>query len=141
MVRIPLSIITPDKVTWEGEVDSLILPAYEGQMGILPGHAPLFAQLTPGVVQIRAGDDTRLLSVSGGFVEVFNGRVSLFAETAELAEEIDSERAKQAAEKARAALKKREGALDPEQALASLQKAMARLRVAELSRLRRGSSQ
>jgi F-type H+-transporting ATPase subunit epsilon len=81
--RIPLSIVTPERPTWEGDVDSLVVPAQEGQLGILPGHAPLLAQLRPGTVIIRQGnDDPRLLAVSGGFVEVFSGRVSLFAETA-----------------------------------------------------------
>src|SRR5262245_41115189 len=103
--RIPLSIVTPEKVAWEGEVDSLVVPAYEGQLGILPGHAPLLAQLSPGALQIRSGEELRLLAVSGGFVEVFGGRASVFAETAELAEEIDAERARQAAEKAHEALR------------------------------------
>lgn len=130
-----LSIVTPERVTWEGEVTSLVAPAFDGQLGVLPGHAPLLAQLTPGIVQIRAGEETRLLAVSGGYVEVYGGRVSLFAETAELAEEIDAERARQAVEKARAAMHGAEAAV-PEQALAALRRALVRLKVAEQIRRR-----
>jgi F-type H+-transporting ATPase subunit epsilon len=114
------------------------VPAYEGQLGILPGHAPLLAQLKPGIVVIRQrGEEPRLLAVSGGFVEVFDGRVSLFAESAEMADEIDAERARQAVEKAKQAL--RHGAeerLDSE-AVAALERAIARLRVYEAASRRR----
>jgi len=134
-----LQIITPEKISWEGVVDSLVVPAHDGQLGILPGHAPLLAQLRPGAVQIRTQGSTRLLAVSGGFVEIFKGKTALFAETAELAEEIDSERARIAAEKAKAALKTRPGDKLDAQALAALQRALIRLRVAELARLRPGS--
>lgn len=135
--RLPLSIVTPERVTWEGEVDSLIVPAADGQLGILPGHAPLLAQLGPGVVQIRSGEETRLLSVSGGFVEVFEGRVSLFAETAELAEEIDAVRARQSAERARSAIKgPMASPADLAQAEAALRRALVRLKALELARHR-----
>ena len=58
--RIPVSIVTPERPTWEGEVDSLVLPAFEGQLGILPGHAPLLAELKPGTVVMRDGPETKL---------------------------------------------------------------------------------
>lgn len=130
--HIPLSIVTPERPTWEGEVDALIVPAEEGQLGILPGHAPLLAHLRPGTVVIRQeGMETKLLAVSGGFVEVFEGRVSLFAETAEMAEEIDAERARQAAEKAKAALKHGSEEKFDSAAVAALERALARLRAYE----------
>jgi F-type H+-transporting ATPase subunit epsilon len=128
---LPVQIVTPERIAWEGEADSVVVPAYDGLWGILPGHAPLLAQLTAGVVQIRRGDDVRTLVVSGGFVEVHEGRLSLFAETAEMAEEIDLERARQAAERARIALKSRGPAEDLGQAEASLRRALVRLRAAE----------
>ena len=130
--HIPLSIVTPERPTWEGEVDALIVPAEEGQLGILPGHAPLLAHLRPGTVVIRQeGQEAKLLAVSGGFVEVFEGRVSLFAETAEMAEEIDAERARQAAEKAKAALKHGSEEKMDSAAMAALERALARLRASE----------
>lgn len=133
---LPLRIVTPEKVAWEGTVDSLTVPAWEGGLGILPGHAPLLAQMKEGVVRIREKGEERLLAVSGGFVEVLDGKVSLFAETAELAGEIDAERARQSAEAAKKSLKTPAAGVLDEQALASLRRAMARLRVAELSRVR-----
>lgn len=133
----PLSIVTPEKVAWESQVDSLVIPAYEGEMGILPGHAPLLTQLTPGVVKIRSGEEERLLSVSGGFVEVFGGHVSLFAETAEMAEEVDAERARQATERAKAALVRRHAEpLDMAQAEGALRRALARQKAANMVRRR-----
>jgi F-type H+-transporting ATPase subunit epsilon len=136
--KIFLSIVTPERLAWEGDVDALVVPSYEGQMGILPGHAPLLAQLHPGTVVIRQeGQDPRLLAVSGGFVEVTSSGVSLFAETAEMAEEIDAERARQSAEKAKAALKHgREEKLDSG-AIAALERALARLRAVEAAARRR----
>ena len=135
-MSLPLRIVTPEKVAWEGEVDSLTVPAWDGGLGILPGHAPLLAQMREGVVHIREKGEERLLAVSGGFVEVLNGRASLFAETAELAEEIDAERARQSAEQAKTSLKASPDAVMDEKALASLRRALARLRVAELARLK-----
>lgn len=136
--RIPVSVVTPERPTWEGEVDALTLPAYDGQMGILPGHAPLLAQLVPGTVLMRIGEETRLLAVTGGFVEVHNGRVALFAESAELAEEIDAERARHAADKARSALKASSSDKLDAAAVAALERALARLRALELAS-RRGA--
>jgi F-type H+-transporting ATPase subunit epsilon len=136
MNRLPLRVVTPEKIAWEGYVDSLTVPAWEGSLGILPGHAPLLAQLREGVARARSGDEERLLAISGGFVEVFDGKASLFAETAELAEEIDAERARQAAERAKKALKSPAADVSDEQAAAALRRAMVRLRVAELSRPR-----
>lgn len=136
MSRLPLRIVTPEKVAWEGDVDSLVVPAVEGQLGILPGHAPLLAQLAPGPMRVRDGEDVRLLALSGGFVEVYGGRASVFAETAELADEIDGERARQAHERAKAALQT-PGAVVDEQAQAALRRALIRMRVFELAR--RGS--
>ena len=135
--RIPVSVVSPDSVAWEGEADSLIVPAAEGQLGILPGHAPLLAQLAPGVLQIRDREDLKIVAVSGGFVEVYGHRVSIFAETAELGEQIDAERAHQAAEKARAAL--RGDAVktpDPLAAEAALRRALVRMKALEIARRR-----
>ena len=131
--RLPVSIVTPEKPVWEGEVDALVIPAFDGQLGILPGHAPLLAQLVPGPMLLRSGPETRVLAVSGGYVEVHQGRVSIFVETAEMAEEIDAERARQAERHARAALKVSPGERVDAQALAALERALARLRAHELT--------
>lgn len=132
----PLRLVTPEKISWEGEVDSLVVPAFQGQLGILPGHTPLLAQLTEGVVKLRVKGEERLLAVSGGFVEVVKDHVSLFAESAELTDEIDAERALQAAAKARAELKSHSGDRLDAQAEAALRRALARLRAVEMARRR-----
>src|ERR1051325_9104145 len=98
---IPVDIVTPEKVVLQKQVDSIVIPALDGELGILPHHAPLLAQLQPGEIRLKSGETTELFAVSGGFVEVKNNHVSVFAETAEAAQDIDVERAKQAAERAK----------------------------------------
>ncbi|MBI5240089.1 MAG: F0F1 ATP synthase subunit epsilon [Elusimicrobia bacterium] len=138
MAGLTLELITPERPAFSGEGDFVVLPAWEGEMGVLPGHAPFLVQLKPGEVRFHAEGDVRLFAVSGGFAEVRGDRVSLFAETAEMAESIDGERARQALERAKAELAK-EG-LDPmtlASAEAAMRRAQVRLRVAELRGRRR----
>jgi F-type H+-transporting ATPase subunit epsilon len=132
-----LNIVTPEKVSWEGSVESLVVPAHEGLLGILPGHAPLLAELSPGTLHIRTAEGEHTLAVSGGFIEVVNNAVSVFAETAELAEEINVERARLALEKAKVQLKASDPAqISPENARAALMRALARMKAAEWARRR-----
>ena len=102
--QIQLEIVTPDRAVYSGAVEEVVLPSQDGYMGILPGHAPLLAQLDIGEVSYRVGQERQYLAVSGGFAEVLRGSVSILARTAELASEIDLERAKQAEERAMAKL-------------------------------------
>ena len=132
-----LNIVTPEKVSWEGPVESLIVPAHDGLLGILPGHAPLLAELAPGILQIRMEGGESTLSVSGGFIEVVNNQVSVFAETAELAEDINIERARLALERAKVQLKAGDvSPAGPENARAALLRALARMKAAEWARRR-----
>ncbi len=136
--RLTLELVTPERAAFSGEGDSVVLPAWEGEMGVLPGHAPFLVQLKPGAVRLRDGDETRLFAVSGGFAEIRDDKVSLFAETAEMAESIDGERARQALERAQAELQRKEAdALTMANAEAALQRALVRLKVAELRKGRR----
>lgn len=101
-MTIHLDIVTPEKLAVSAEVDSIIAPASDGEIGILPGHAPLLARLGLGPLRYRVGNETKVFVVAGGFIEVKKGsKVSVFAEAAEMADEIDIERAKQAAERAK----------------------------------------
>jgi F-type H+-transporting ATPase subunit epsilon len=134
---LPLKIVTPEKVAWEGNVDSVVVPAWEGSWGIFPGHAPLLAQLKPGALEIHFKEKTELFAVSGGFVKVLGGRVSVFAETAELPGEIDGERARQALEQAQRELRHSSGDALDAQALGAFERASVRLRVLGLSRRQR----
>src|SRR5258708_15831040 len=128
---IPVDIMTPERLLMQTQADSVVVPATDGELGILPHHAPLLAELQPGEIRLRRGDNVELFAVSGGFVEVEANRVSIFAETAEMAHEIDVERARQAAERAKAAMKTVRTDVDLSQAEAALRRALARLRATE----------
>jgi F-type H+-transporting ATPase subunit epsilon len=125
-----LELVTPEKVAWSAPADFVVLPAREGEMGVLPGHAPFLVQLSAGEVRVTDKGETKRFAVSGGFAEIKDGVVSLFAETAEQAEQIDAARAEQALEKSKKVLKP---GLDPMQlaeAEAAIRRAQVRLRVA-----------
>jgi len=131
-----VDILTPERVLMQTQSDSIVVPAADGELGILENHAPLLAQLQAGQIRLRRGDKTELFAVSGGFVEVQKNHVAIFAETAEMAQEIDVERARQAAEKAKAALRVPQTEVDLAQAEAALRRALARLHAAEEIRRR-----
>ncbi len=95
-----LSIVTPEKVVYEGEVVSLIVPGVEGYLGILSHHAPLITALQTGKIEFRDGTKKLLVyAVSGGFIEVSHNQATLLADTAEHSDEINVERAQTAFEK------------------------------------------
>lgn len=125
-----LEVVTPERIVLSTEVDSLILPGVLGYLGVLPGHAPLVTQLTPGVVFYRSRGEEKRLAVSGGLAEITGEKVLLLADTAEKAEEIDVERAKRAKERAEQRLKERPPGVDIGRAEAALKRAIARLKAA-----------
>ena len=135
-MTITVDIMTPERLVVQCQAESIVVPAADGELGILPHHAPLLAQLQPGEIRLHRGSDTELFAVSGGFVEVENNKVSIFAETAEMAHEIDVERARQAAERAKAEMKVARTDIDLAEAEGALRRALVRLRLAE--DLRRG---
>lgn len=138
---ITVELITPEKVALTEPADSVVLPALEGEMGVLPGHEPFLVQLNAGEVRVRRGAELKSFAVSGGFAEILGDKVSVFAETAEMATEIDAERARQALERAKADSQQAQG--DPltlAQAEASLRRAQVRVRVAAIrGKVRPGS--
>jgi F-type H+-transporting ATPase subunit epsilon len=137
--RITLELVTPERLAFNGEVDFVVLPAWEGEMGVLPGHVPFLVQLKPGEVRYTDRGQTACFAVSGGFAEVTRGRVALFAETAEMSDAIDEERARQALERAKAELQKRNlDSLTLAQAHFALRRAQVRLQVAQYRKGRRG---
>ena len=137
MAPMRLEIITAERSLFEGEVDSLIAPGLDGQLGILPHHAALMTVLQPGGLRYRAGGEETYLAVSGGFMEVGGNHVMILADAAEHAEEIDEERAEQAVQRARDRIAERQADMDLERALGSLRRAQVRLDVAR--RRRRGA--
>ena len=128
---ISFELVSPERVVLKDEVDFVVLPAYEGQMGVLPGHAPLLCQLVEGELKIRKNDVFRFFAVSGGFAEVHPDRVEVFAEAAEMEKEIDAERARQALERAKKVITQAKSQEDLARAQAALRRALIRLRVTE----------
>jgi F-type H+-transporting ATPase subunit epsilon len=127
-----LDIVTPERLAYSGSVDSVQLPGSEGELGVLPHHAPLIANLGHGELRIRKGGTEETFAVFGGFLQVLPDRVVVMAESADLASEIDLERAHEARLEAERALEGggHDGA-DLAAARATLQQALLRIRVAE----------
>src|SRR5262245_7369994 len=131
MAAIAVDILTPERRVLQVQADSVVVPAVDGELGILHNHTPLVAELQPGEIRLRTGNDTQYFAVSGGFVQVQNNQGTVMAEPAEMAHEIDVERARQAAEQAKAALRAPAAARDMAQAESALRRALARLRAVE----------
>ena len=138
-MAVTVEILTPERVVMQTEADAVVVPAVDGELGILSQHAALLAELQAGEIRLRRGDQIELFAVSGGFIDVRENRARIFVETAEMAQEIDAERARQAAERAKAALRNPQRDMSLEEAEAALRRALARLRVAENVRRRFGS--
>ena len=101
---IQLEIVTPERLVYEDEVDSVNVPGIEGELGILPHHAPLLSILGFGELRIRKGGAEESFAIVGGFVQVRPDKVVVMAETADLAAEIDLEKAQEARREAERAL-------------------------------------
>ena len=129
--HLTLELVTPEKVAWSAPADFVVLPAADGEMGVLPGHASYLVQLGAGEVRVTENEVVKRFAISGGFAEIKDDVVSLFAETAEASEQISAERARQSREKAKAESTKSN--LDPlhlAEIEASIRRAQVRLRVA-----------
>jgi F-type H+-transporting ATPase subunit epsilon len=127
-----LEIVTPERLAYSDTVDSVQLPGSEGELGVLPHHAPLVSTLGVGELRIRKGGAEESFAIVGGFLQVRPDKVVVMAETADLASEIDLEKAQEARREAERALETgyHEGA-DLSAARAALQQALLRIRVAE----------
>jgi F-type H+-transporting ATPase subunit epsilon len=132
-----LQIITPERVLFEEEdVASVTITGSQGELTILPSHAPLMTELRPGPLVFRKGGDEVDVALSGGFLEVREDKVVVLADTAERSDEIDLARAEEARKRAQEMLASREGEMDIAAVMASMERAQARLRVAERRRRR-----
>jgi F-type H+-transporting ATPase subunit epsilon len=129
--EIRLEVVTPERELVHESVLSVSIPAKDGYLGILPGHAPLLSELQPGELSYTEDHAAHFLSVSWGFTEVLPERVIVLAQTAERAEEIDVERAQRAKQRAEERLKNVTATdIDFERARAALMRALARLQAA-----------
>ena len=125
-----LEIVTPERLVAKDEVTAIQIPGKNGYLGILPGHAPLITELGIGEITYVADRATYRLAVAWGFAEVLPHKVTILAEVAEKAEEIDVERARRARERAEERLKSASGEVDFQRAEAALERAATRIEVA-----------
>lgn len=124
-------IVTPDRLVAADQAEEMQIPGKNGYLGILPGHAPLITELDVGEISYRRNNVTEHLAVAWGFAEVLPEKVTILAETAERAEEIDVERARQALERAEQRLRSGDANLDYPRALLAVRRAQVRLQVAQ----------
>ena len=139
MSSLKLDIVTAERIVYSEDVNAVIAPGIEGQLGILPHHAPLMTILQAGELVVRRGNEEDSLAISGGFLEVRPDRVIVLADSAERAEEIDESRAEAAKQRAEQRLKERgvTPGFDEARCEAALRRAVARLSVAEKIKRRR----
>jgi len=127
-----LEIVTPERLAYSEDVDSVTLPGVEGELGVLPGHAPLVSILGVGELRIKRAGTEESFAIVGGFLQVRPDKVVVMAETADLASEIDLEKAQEARREAERAIESGfHEAADLSIARAALQQALLRIRVAE----------
>jgi len=129
-----LEIVTPEKLVVKDQAEEMQIPGKNGYLGILPGHAPLISELAVGQISYRNGAETHFLAVAWGFAEVLPDRVTILAETAERAEDINVKRAEEAKQRAEERLQSGKTETDYGRAQSSLQRAETRLDVAEKSK-------
>ena len=130
-----LDIVTPERLAYSDQVDAVVAPGSDGELGILPHHAPLLTTLGVGELRIRKGGTEESFAIVGGFLQVRPDRVVVMAETADMASEIDRQRAEEARREAERTLES--GFVEPADlalARAALQRALLHIRVAERRR-------
>ena len=136
MATFKLEIVTAERMVFSAEVSALIAWGVEGQLGILPHHAPLMTMLQPGDLMIRKDKEEEYLAISGGFLEVRPDKVIILADACERVDEIDIARAEEAKKRAQETLKVAPLTVDAAVAEAALRRSLARLKVAERKRRR-----
>jgi len=131
-VPLHLDIVTPERLVYSDDVDEVVCPGSEGELGILPHHAPLVSSLGVGELRLKKGGLVDTFAIAGGFLQVRPDRVVVLAETADMASEIDLQRAHEARQEAERTLEMPGTTpADLAAARAALQTALLRIRVAE----------
>jgi F-type H+-transporting ATPase subunit epsilon len=139
MATFRLEIATAERMIFAADVNEVVVWGVEGQLAILPHHAPLMTMLQPGDVMIKTNQGEEYLAISGGFLEVRPDRVIILADACERAEEIDIARAEAAKRRAEEILKTQPPRVDAAAAEAALRRSLVRLKVAEKRRRRTGT--
>jgi len=134
--KLQLEVVTPDRSLVREEVDEVQVPGAEGYFGVLPGHAPLLATLKVGELWYRVGQEKHYLAIAGGFAEVLPDRVTILAQVAERAEDVDIARAEAARKRAEERLAQPPQDFNLERARLALMKSLVRIQVAARARTR-----
>ena len=134
--KLQLQIVSADRSLLNETVDEVVIPGYDGYFGVLPGHTPLLAVLQVGELWYRQGQERHYVAIAFGFAEVLPDRVTILAQIAEKADEIDVARAEAAKKRAEERLARPAADLDAERVRIALQKSLMRLQVASRARIR-----
>jgi F-type H+-transporting ATPase subunit epsilon len=134
--KLQLQIVSADRSLLNETVDEVVIPGFDGYFGVLPGHTPMLAVLQVGELWYRQGQEKHYVSLAFGFAEVLPDRVTILAQIAEKADEIDLARAEAAKKRAEERLARPVVDMDAERARISLLKALTRLQVASRARIR-----
>ncbi len=136
MSTIHVDIVTAERTVFSDEVEMVIAPGIDGELGILPRHAPLLTALQVGVLRLKKGGEEILMAIGGGFMDVTPTKVVILADSAERAEEIDVARAEEARRRAEQLMRQKLSEVDFVRAEAALRRSLVRLKVAERRRSR-----
>jgi F-type H+-transporting ATPase subunit epsilon len=136
MSTIHVDIVTAERTVFSDDVDIVVAPGIEGELGILPRHAPLLTALQAGELRMRKAGEQIVIAIGGGFMDVAPDRVVILADSAERAEEIDMARAEAARKRAEELMKQKLSDVDFASAEAALRRSMIRLKVVERRRVR-----
>ncbi len=138
-MTLKVEIVTAEQLVYsEEDVDQLIVPGVEGELGVLTLHAPLLTMIQPGVLRIVKGEEEVEMAITGGFIEVRDNRITILADAAERSEEIDEVRAEEARRQAQRRLEERGAEADLAQMQGELARALARIKAVARRRRRRG---
>lgn len=136
MNKLHLEIITPERVVLTEDVDSIVIPAVEGEVTILPEHIPLFTRIKPGEIKFTKGKDDSFMAVQEGFLEVFDDKVNILTNYAVRSEEIEVARVEAAKRRAEEKMREKKDTEGFVVAEAELRKAILELKVAKRGRHR-----
>jgi len=136
-MKFKLDIVTPERQIWSDNVDFVTIPTIQGEITVLANHVPVVSIIEPGEIKIRKENENIFMAVTGGFFQVTGKKVTILADAAERAEEIDIARAERARAEAKKLLdEKRQEKVPNAEAIAALQRSLARLKVASRRRKR-----
>ena len=137
MATMKFEIVTAERVVYSDDINVLVVPGIDGELAILPRHAPLLTVLKAGEIRVVKDGEETFMAVSGGFLEVLRNKVVILANTAERVDEIDLQRAEEAVKHAQEQLASASADEDLEQAMTALKRSQARVAVARRRRPRR----